>query len=252
VQAITDFQEALKKDPTNKELCALLAKAKDKYREVEGREFGSAPHQSVKHAKQEDITTVVAVRAVGMAEALLLPQTHKTVISSGVLQRVSDEEEGEQCGFTRIQIQDTDSDDDGEEEEEEGVEGVEQGFTRIAITTSDDDEEDEEEDAEGAKPLVAAASAASTGDGKSEQFTRITISMDSDSDSESDGENEAAALEEAIALKNKGNAAMQKGDFAGAIAAYTASLSKCPQGENSTAVHCNRSLTHIKMEVREK
>lgn len=249
VKAILDFQEALRKDPSNKELFALLTKAKAKYLEVEGHEFGSAPHKSVTNAKKEDITTMVAVKVVSSVDGLLLPRSQPViVIGGGALQEVQDDET-ELSGFTRIQIQDTDSEEDEEDEAK-----VEEGFTRIAITTSDDDEE--EEDNHDSNPLVTAASdaaAATAPDSKTqEQFTRIAISMDSDSESDSEDESAAAALkreEEAVALKNEGNLAMQRGDFAGAIAAYAASLEKSSQGENSTAVYCNRSLTHIKMEV---
>lgn len=206
---------------------------------MEGREYGTDPHQSVVNAKKEDITTVVAVRVVGSADALLLPKSHKNVVVSGVVQEVEsaggDDEDG---GFTRIQIQDTDSEEE-EEEEEEGVtetEGGEEGereerFTRIAITTSDDDEEEDE------------------GDAAEEKFTRIAISMDSDSESEEEEKDDDSQkkLEEAVALKNEGNALMQKGDLQGAVKAYTSSLELVAEGDNSTAVHCNRSLTHIKL-----
>ena len=236
-------------DSSNKELNALLVKAKTKYLEVEGREFG-APHQAppVSSAKNEDITTRVAVRMVSYADNLLLPTAHRTVIASGVLQEVT---EGEELrgGFTRIQIQDTDSDEEDEEAntvERGGHDTIgkqEETFTRIAITTSDDDEDDGDDQGnhdpiDGGKP---------NDDKSGESFTRIAITMDSESE-DSDDE-EAKLLQDAIDLKNKGNDLMQKGDLEGALAAYTASLKVVPDGDNAIAVYCNRSLTYIKLKA---
>ncbi|CAE7372538.1 RPAP3 [Symbiodinium microadriaticum] len=120
--AIVDFQEALRKDPANKELTALLVKAKNKYQEVEGREFGApTPPASVATAKNEDITTRVAVRVVSSAELLYLPAGERSVLASGALQEVIETDEDMQGGFTRIQIQDTDSEDEEEQECGKGV-----------------------------------------------------------------------------------------------------------------------------------
>jgi hypothetical protein len=244
-QAIEDFQWALDLKPGNPELMQLLDKAKAKYLEVEGREYGTDPIVAISTAP---VGLSLIVTAVSSSKELLLP-SHTKIMSSGLLHRVEKKEEK----FTRLTIEESDGEDgeSGEEtltripieESDAEEEGRNQdsnpaGFTRIAIQMESDSEEEDE--AENKAPVAPPPNSSS--------FTRIPIAItESDSEDEpSEEEKEATAL----SFKEKGNEFMKCEDYLQALHCYTESLNLSSHGPHSIAALSNRALTYLQLKVQ--
>jgi hypothetical protein len=158
-------------------------------------------------------------------------------------------------GFTRVPIQVDDEDEEEEEGERVPPQGLgsgasfsglgvkpnqEQGFTRIPIQMDEDDEDENGTEDRGEK-----------GSGE-EGFTRIAImeATDSEDEREANASQEAEERERvALEHKHRGNQFMLQGDLNGALEAYNASLQASPLGSESSSVHANRALVHIKLKV---
>jgi tetratricopeptide (TPR) repeat protein len=250
--AIEDFQRALDLKPGNAELEQLLEKAKAKFLEVEGHEYGSSPVKlpPSSSSSSSDSSVVLTVKVVSSAKDLLLP-SHSQSTGGGKLIRV---DRSPSQKFTRIAIQE--SDEEGEEEQDQGGEltpsttaaaagstaSAGGGFTRIAIQL--DSESDEEGDAE--------AEAEPTEEPKPEaksSFTRIPISV-VESDSEDEQAPSEAELEaQALSFKEQGNEFMKAEDYARALRSYSESLNLSPNGPHAIAALSNRSLAYLQLKV---
>lgn len=246
--AILDFQKALDLKPGNAELEQLLTKAKAKYLEVEGHEYGAALTPPIESSPKE-----VNLRINSVASAKdMLPNSHTVVSTSGKLQRTenppkqqftriaieeSDEEDDDRKvknpdSFTRISIQESESGD----EEQKIPPNAGSGFTRIAIQMDTDSDEDNvaEEEKE-----------ASTN-----SFTRIPISTESDSEEELPTKKSQEEIEaEALLLKEKGNEYMKCEDYANAIKSYDDCLNLSSNGPHAIAALSNRALAHLQTKV---
>ena len=253
LQAILDFEYALEYDSTNKELVSLLQKAKDKYLEVEGKEYVSK-----KERERQDAALRLAlangipvkVTSASSSEALLLPVASASVelVSSGVCGMIADPSEK----LTRITIEDDSASSD---DEEHGVESG--GFTRIVID-EDSDSEDEDNVDDG---VIAQDKTAAPVDNSSSTngFVRIAITDDSDSDSDSNSENneqhevvadKVSQAQIAEKLKSQANEAMQGGDLSKAIRLYTECIAIDATSQVGIAACGNRSLANLKLKVR--
>lgn len=244
--AIRDFDLASEHDSSNKELLSLLQKAKEKYLEVEGKEYLS---EKDKERQKAALLLAIAnglpikVTAAPSSDALLFPVATSAVdlLYSGVCEIVANPSET----LTRISIEE-DSDSSDEEEDHAASEG----FTRIQID-DDSDTEDEEEGGEGGDSLPPPSPHSEDKEG----FVRIAITdnSDSDSDEQVDEEGSAVSVKEkqtlvAENLKTQANAAMQGGDLATAIRLYGECVAIDGTSPVAIAAYGNRSLAHLKLE----
>ena len=121
-QSASDFTNALKLDPTNKDIPQLLQKSKDKYLEVEGKGEWKEDDLINKNVIKDPVFIVVTNTAVSREEfiSFLPPQTHCDCLTLGVYeQRSSPEIAPTETTFARIPITFDDDDDDDEEDDEE-------------------------------------------------------------------------------------------------------------------------------------
>lgn len=228
--AIVDYESALRLEPNNKVVEDMLAKALEKYQEVEGYPYEAVKDPSEKEtllSSRSCVSETTDVMNVATWEGLGVPVNYE-VVSTGALRAESAADKS----FTRISIQDDDSDD----EREQAVASP----TRIPITC-DDSESDEDEQVEvQEQPELPSG------------FTRISIA-DSGSDSEAEAhvvrDLEAAKLALIEQLKADGNAKMQNGDVTGAVDAYTKcyELTMEVNSDVKLAVLNNRSFAYLKM-----
>lgn len=249
-QAIRDFDLALEDDSVNKELMSLSQKAKDKYLEVEGKEYISEKEKErQKAALQLAIANglPIKVTAVSSSDTLLLPVTTGAVelVCSGVCEVIDNPSEK----LTRIIIED-DSDSSCDEEDDDKSEG----FTRIQID-DDSDTEDEEEDEGVKEDDISPSNLPSQDKAGTDGFVRIAITDNSDSDSDSDTQEESVpSIEEkqkvvAENLKTQANEAMQGGDLAKAVRLYSECVAIDCTSAVAIAAYGNRSLAYLKLEV---
>ena len=275
-QAIRDFDLALEHDSANKELMSLLQKAKDKYLEVEGKEYISEKERERQNAAlQLAIANGLSIKvtSVSTSDLLLLPVTTVAVelLCSGACETIEnpaekltrilieedsdsscDEDEDDKLeGFTRIQI---DDDSDSEDEDEENRP---EASTRIQIDDdSDSDTEDDKGDVgvheDNVSPPRSTSDVKEEGDG----FVRIAITDNSDSDSDSDAKDDCVpSVEEkqnliAENLKTQANDSMQRGDLAKAVRLYSECVAIDCTSPVAIAAFGNRSLAYLKLEVR--
>lgn len=253
--AIEDFQKALDLKPGNAELEQLLNKAKAKYLEVEGHEYGATPTQSSSvQPKSSSKEVTLQVNPVLAASDMISP-SHTVVSKSGQVTRVnhpskqqftriaieeSDEEEDapkveNPNSFTRISIQESDSGD----EEQKTSPPAGSGFTRIAIQMESDSEEEDNEDNK-QNPSDSSGT-----------FTRIPIAVvESDSEEEAAPKKSVEEIEaEALSFKEKGNEYMKADDYKNALLCYDTCLNLSPTGPHAIAALSNRALVHLQLKV---
>jgi hypothetical protein len=240
-----------------------LLKAKEKYFDVEGKEFVSdkeRERQRVAYQLAIANGLPIKVTAASTSDALLLPITTAAaeLVCSGVCEIVDHPAER----LTRILIEE-DSDSSSDEEHEGGDEEKEKvaqegGFTRIQIDEDSDTEDEDEDEDEAVVESVEENSLIPTKvEETNESFVRIAITDDSDSDSDSDGDlqEESVSVEHKQkllaeeALKAEANAAMQGGDLAKAIRLYGECVAIDGTSSVAIAAYGNRSLAHLKLEV---
>lgn len=236
--AIEDFQRAVDLKPGNTELEQLLEKAKAKFLEVEGHEYGSSP---VKLSSKSVSSVVLPVKVVSTAKDLLLPSFRESS-GGGKLIRVDRIPSNK---FTRIAIQESSDDDEKEEDTTEDAlptsatnEGG--GFTRIAIQMDSESDEEDMHVVEPSKLSDAEVKAS---------FTRIPISV-AESDSEEEEMPSQVELEsQALSFKEQGNEFMKTEDYPSALRSYSESLNLSPNGPHAIAALSNRSLAYLQLKV---
>lgn len=123
-QSATDFTNALKLDPTNRDLPNLLQKSKDKYLEVEGRGEWKESAGTDTAQCEDAVCTVVPTVCESKKDflAFLLDGNMGEVLAEGsCVYREVPANCSSETAFTRVAIT-FDDDDDDEEGEEEGEE----------------------------------------------------------------------------------------------------------------------------------
>ena len=245
----------MEQQPANKELVSLYEKAKDKYLEVEGKEYVSESERQ----RQEAALNLAIMNGlpimVGSAlssDTLLHPITSTSTTElkcrgkCQIMESSSDK-------LTRIVIE-VDSDDSDEDDNDDNDatsigeyrgdlkdNGVPEGFTRIQIEHDETDAGESEEIAP-----------SSTEDG----YCRISIADDTDSDSSHDNDdrnviNNEDLLRASQDLKSTANEAMQNGDLERAIHLYGECIALDSSSPTAIAAYGNRSLAYLKMKVSE-
>lgn len=215
--------------PDNKELASLLAKAKDKYYEVEGKEYSSS--SNCKHAQRENADDFsVDVLSVTYARQLF---ALGDVMEIAALPLLSVPKEG--SGFTRIAIE---SDD---EDEPPPAGDSSTTFTRIAI---EDDDESDNDNENAATPFTRVPIAKESEDEPAEAFTRVAISME-DSDEEKEEQQEISTSE----VKSQADKHMQAQEFEKAICLYTDIINRGGDDDISVAALSNRTLAWLQLKV---
>jgi hypothetical protein len=222
---------------------SLLQKAKDKFLEVEGKEYISEKERERQRAALQLAIAnglPIKVTATSSSDALLLPVTTGAVelLFSGVCEIIDNPSET----LTRIRIEE-DSDSSGDEEENDKPEE----FTRIQIDEDSDTEDEDEGAPEDSLPPPPRKEEEETSDG----FVRIAITDDSNEQQE---EENVVTVEEqqklmAENLKTQANEAMQGGDLAKAIRLYGECVSIDCTSSVAIAAYGNRSLAYLKLEV---
>jgi tetratricopeptide (TPR) repeat protein len=214
LQSATDFTNALKLDPTSKDLPSLLQKSKDKYLEVEGRgEWKERAGAGGDTNHSEDAVFTVVPTVCGSKKdfmSYLLCEDMGELLAEG------------SCVYSEVPV----------------IRSSEPAFTRVAITFDDDDEEEEEgegevvaqEEVRGDSSSRASGSAAGTAAGSSSSisnsssaknvglkkvekeeveasFTRIQITDDDDDDDDNLEGEKNGGME-----KPTGASSMRKGE----------------------------------------
>jgi tetratricopeptide (TPR) repeat protein len=206
--AADDFEEGLALQSDSKEIQSLLANAIKKYNEVEGREYVSKKdlkkHVQAKSAARitqllYDCTPAVSLEELEQFLGVQASESGAVILAeSGFV--------AQQEQFTRVSIVDDDDEEVGDGHEAAAA----QSPTRIAIAEDDDEEDEEEEIAQ-------------------ETFTKVAIEEETDSEDEEDSAasspvNIAALLQQANALKERGNELLKAKQLPESIAKYSEAL----------------------------
>lgn len=191
-EAYSDFEEAGLREPSNVEFRNLAENAAAKYLEVEGRHLPSR----LKPAAPISISFTNV-----NASALPLPSASATEITGGKYFLTSAVVQTEESKLQRP------------------------GFTRITICEDDGDDSDEESGDGDDNKSVAATSSTNGSVIVGGTFTRVAIVEDDEDDDEDD----AAVEQNAIKLKDLGNAYWAANNQEGALKAYTDSLLLSPK-----------------------
>jgi tetratricopeptide (TPR) repeat protein len=233
--AADDFEEGLALQSDSKEIQSLLANAIKKYNEVEGREYVSKKdlkkHVQAKSAARitqllYDCTPAVSLEELEQFLGVQASESGAVILAeSGFV--------AQQEQFTRVSIVEDDDDEDDEEDEHQ----PHQAPTKIAIV--EDDEEDEEvgdghEAAAAQSPTRIAIAEDDDEEDEEEEiaqetFTKVAIEEETDSEDEEDSAasspvNIAALLQQANALKERGNELLKAKQLPESIAKYSEAL----------------------------
>ena len=141
IQSASDFTNALKLDPSNKDIPQLLQKSKDKYLEVEGKGEWKEDNLINKNVVIKDHAFIVVTNtAVSRDEfiSFLPPQGHFDCLTHGVYERRNSSEIAPTgTTFARIPITfDDDDDDDDEEDDEEMQEKIKEDEVVVSNSSS--------------------------------------------------------------------------------------------------------------------
>lgn len=215
--------------PENKELVSLLAKAKDKYYEVEGKEYSpSSSHKQSQKQNADDFS--VDVLSVSHAHQLF---TLGDVVEIASLPLLTVPKEA--SGFTRIAIESSDDEDETPKADPTTT------FTRINI--EDDDESDNEE--ANASFTRVPITEDSEDEAPAESFTRVAISMDDSDEDEKEEPCETPASD----IKSQADKHMQAQEFEEAIRLYTDIINRKNDDDISIAALSNRTLAWLQLKV---
>ena len=198
-QSATDFTNALKLDPTNRDLPNLLQKSKDKYLEVEGRGEWKESAGTDTAQCEDAVCTVVPTVCESKKDflAFLLDGNMGEVLAEGsCVYREVPANCSSETAFTRVAITFDDDDDDEEGEGEEEVKAEVRGGdsssrTSVAESSSSSSNNISSSSSSGGSARKVDAKEVGKEVGKEKEevasFTRIQIT-DDDDDSEGEGE----------------------------------------------------------------
>jgi tetratricopeptide (TPR) repeat protein len=199
-QSATDFTNALKLDPTNRDLPNLLQKSKDKYLEVEGRGEWKESVGADTAQCEDAVCTVVPTFCESKKDflALLDGDMGEVLAEGSCVYREVPANCSSEAAFTRVAItfdDDDDDDDEGEGEVKAEVRGGDSS-SRTSVTESSSSSSNNISSSSSSSSSGGArkVDAKEVGKEKEEEasFTRIQIT-DDDDDSEGEGEGEGSS-----------------------------------------------------------